>query len=96
MANEAAVQSELIKQLLLNGALPLRITNITGCPDVIACTEGRFIGLECKDDMNGAYQQTRVQKIFQGKIERAGGLYVVVDQYNIDTILNDLFSKKGE
>lgn len=46
-----------------------------GAADVFAVYRGRFYGLECK---TGAGRQSADQKKWQAKIERAGGVYVVV------------------
>ena len=50
----------------------------SGVPDVIACHNGRFIGIECKVNLE--------------QIERAGGVSLVVNEDNIsiveETLLN--------
>lgn len=87
MSDESKVQSRLISELKSIGALPLRITNITGCPDVVACVGGVFVGFECKDDNEGAYGQTKVQSVYERKITRAGGRYFLVDKHNIGDVI---------
>lgn len=46
-----------------------------GCPDILVCIKGRFIGIECKAE-NG--KQSESQKDFQNKLEKAGGLYWLI------------------
>lgn len=49
---------------------------MAGLPDIIACVEGRFVGLETKLPDGG--NATPVQKYIHGLIGRAGGKAVVV------------------
>lgn len=47
----------------------------TGSPDIIAIIKGQCIGIECKAT-NG--KQSDHQKVFQFKMEQAGGKYYLV------------------
>lgn len=46
-----------------------------GSPDIIAVIDGKYIGIECKAS-DGT--QSQEQKIFQNRLEAAGGKYAVV------------------
>lgn len=46
-----------------------------GTPDLVACVEGRWVGLEVKAE-SGRPEPT--QLVMQGQIRRAGGLYEFV------------------
>ena len=46
-----------------------------GVPDIIAVIDGRFIGLEFKTYRG---KQSEDQKIFQKRLEAAGGLYFII------------------
>lgn len=85
MANEAAVLKE-VKRILNDQekCLGMRVTNVTGFPDMLACINGRFVGIEVKDDINGPYTITKGQIIRLKQIVRAGGLACVVDKENLD------------
>lgn len=64
--------------------LAIRLTNVTGMPDIIACIRGRFTGIEVKYDKDGSYRVTKGQKLRMRAIERAGGTSLVVDKNNIE------------
>lgn len=90
MANEATVLRKVMNTLQnRKDCYVVRMDNAsTGTPDVIACVNGRFIGIEVKDDVNGPYTLTPAQKIRGKRILNAGGLFIVVDK----TVVNDLNS----
>lgn len=46
-----------------------------GDPDLIACIDGRFIGIEAKTPTG---RQSDMQKLRQKQIEDAGGIYLLV------------------
>lgn len=60
----------------------------SGAPDIIACFEGKFIGIECKANGN---KPTLLQTEHMKRIQRGGGTAVVIDEKNIDTMLEALF-----
>ena len=64
--------------------LVFRITNTIGMPDLIANVNGRFLGIEVKDDKNGAYGLTKAQKIRLRSIAKSGGVGCVIDKHNAD------------
>lgn len=55
----------------------------SGVPDVIACYNGWFIGIECKagDNEPTALQQRELKRIGQ-----AGGISLILNENNIDTL----------
>lgn len=50
-------------------------TGKPGCPDIVVCKDGKFIGLEVKT-FNG--RQSKKQKIAESDIINAGGEYYIV------------------
>ena len=56
-----------------------------GAPDIVAVIKGRYIGIEIKDLKA---KQNENQLIFQGRLEKAGGVYIVIR--NIDELINFL------
>lgn len=61
--SEASVLSRTIEVLKEHGAYVIRASsNAIGTPDVIACLNGRFLGIEVKLDCNGSYRVTMAQK----------------------------------
>lgn len=61
-----------------------RITNIIGFPDLLACVNGRFVGIEVKYDKNGTYGVTKAQEMRLRHIMNAGGVACVIDKDNVD------------
>ena len=59
----------------------------SGVPDIIACFNGMFIGIECKSGKN---QPTLLQKHNMDLIQRAGGYTIVVNESNIEVLLTTL------
>lgn len=55
----------------------------SGVPDVIACHQGKFIGIECKAGKN---KPTALQLRELAAIEAAGGSSVVINEHNIDEL----------
>jgi hypothetical protein len=52
-----------------------------GTPDILVCSRGRFIGIECKA---GRGKPTALQIKNLRDIERAGGLGLVINETNLD------------
>jgi Holliday junction resolvase len=69
----------------------------SGIPDIIVCHKGKFIAIECKAKNNTA---TALQEAELKKIEDAGGIAVVVNEDNLDTVthlidaINDIHDLK--
>lgn len=79
------------KVLKEHGAYVIRASaNAIGTPDIIACLNGRFLGIEVKLDRNGSYRVTKAQAIRMRNIENAGGIAIAVDKYNVDSFLDEL------
>ena len=55
----------------------------SGVPDVVACHQGKFIGIECKAGKN---KPTALQLRELAAIEAAGGSSVVINEHNIDEL----------
>ena len=55
----------------------------SGVPDVIACHDGRFIGIERKA---GSHKPTPLQQKNLDDIQTAGGVALVINEDNINTV----------
>jgi len=55
----------------------------SGIPDIIACYRGVFIGIECKA---GANKPTKLQEQKLEQISNAGGMTMVINEANIETV----------
>lgn len=53
----------------------------SGVPDIVACVNGKFLGIECKAGKN---KPTDLQKREIDLIKGAGGQAVVINETNID------------
>ena len=56
----------------------------SGVPDIVACVNGHFVGIECK--ANGG-KPTALQVRELERIRRRNGVAVVVDETNLDMLL---------
>lgn len=59
----------------------------SGVPDIIACYNGAFVGIECKAGKN---KPTALQQKNLEEIGEAGGIALVIDETNIDTVRSTL------
>jgi Holliday junction resolvase len=84
---EAAVKAKVVKQLKELGAYYFYpVTGgfgSSGVPDIVGCYRGRFFGIECKAKGN---KPTELQKINLNKIEGVGGIALVIDENNVDSV----------
>ncbi len=55
----------------------------SGIPDIIACFKGRFIAIECKA---GSSKPTALQLRELERIEKAGGIALVINEANLNTL----------
>jgi hypothetical protein len=55
-----------------------------GHPDIFVCHKGRFVGIECKA---GGRKPTALQLYNLDKITEAGGLSLVIDEKNVDSLI---------
>lgn len=60
-----------------------------GIPDIIACFNGRFIGIECKA---GKGQPTPLQSRELGRIDLAGGKTFVIRETNMNDIVEFIWA----
>ena len=61
----------------------------SGVPDIIACYNGRFIGIECKAGKN---KPTPLQEKNLKEIQASGGVSLVVNEDNISDVEDTLQS----
>lgn len=62
----------------------------SGVPDIVACIDGRFVGIECKA---GKGKLTDIQTYNLQEIERCGGIALVINEENVDN-LKDLLIRR--
>ena len=79
MTPEGRIKKELRRYLSDIGAFWSNVQGGPGSkpgdPDMVICYEGRYIGIEAKT-RDG--KQSEIQRLRQGEIQRAGGLYWVI------------------
>ena len=66
-----------------------------GTPDILACLNGRFIGIEAKAGKN---KPTDLQTLNLKRIDEAGGLALVINEMNtpeLEVILHDTRSARS-
>jgi len=63
----------------------------SGVPDFLVCKEGLFYGIECK--ANGG-QPTALQLKHLDDIRKAGGIALVIDETNVDTLRKELTNEE--
>ena len=56
----------------------------SGIPDIVACCQGKFIGIECKAGSNNT---TALQDRELALIEKAGGTAVVINEDNLPELV---------
>ena len=59
----------------------------SGVPDIVGCYNGVFFGIECKAGKN---KPTPLQEKNLAQIRAAGGLDMVVNEINMNTVAADL------
>ncbi len=59
----------------------------SGVPDIVVCFHGRFVGIECKAGNN---QPTALQQKNLDDIEKAGGVALVINEANVDSLVGIL------
>ncbi len=75
---EKNIQSNLIKFLNNKGHYVVKVIQATkaGVPDVLACINGKFVGIECKTPKTKS-NVSDLQKYNLDKISKAGGIAIV-------------------
>lgn len=63
-----------------------------GIPDIVACCNGKFIGIECKAGDN---KTTELQRRELRKIQEAGGYSLVIRESNLDELKQILIHLTG-
>ena len=83
--SEAQIQNKIIKYLESLGAYVIKTvtTNKAGVPDLLACYEGRFIGIEVKRPETKS-RVSKLQAHNLSKIEQADGIALVA--WNVEMV----------
>ena len=64
----------------------------SGVPDILACVEGRFFGIECKAR---GKTPTALQEKHLEDITASGGVSLVIDETNVDTVRELILANIG-
>ena len=95
MTPEAAVKKKIHAALKAQGAYAVNYIGgmhaNSGTPDILACLDGRFIGIEAKA---GSNKPTELQLHNLRRIEEAGGHALVINETNLE-LLNALGTIKS-
>jgi hypothetical protein len=93
---EALVKKKIHATLKAHGAYAVNYIGgmhaNNGTPDILACYKGRFIGIEAKAGKN---KPTDLQTSNLRTIDEAGGLALVINETNVDTLASYLINIKG-
>lgn len=65
----------------------------SGVPDILACIEGKFFGIECKAGKNTT---TALQDKHLNDIRASGGVSLVIDDSNVDNVKTLILANLGE
>jgi len=63
----------------------------SGVPDFLVCKDGRFYGIECKANGN---KPTALQLKHLDDIRKAGGIALVIDETNVETLRKELTNEE--
>lgn len=89
MTPEAKVKAKVHAKLKAAGAYAVNYIGgmyaNAGTPDILACINGRFVGIECKA---GANKPTLIQLKNLRDIEAAGGVALVINEANLSELDN--------
>lgn len=81
---ESKVKAKIHALLKAHGAYAVNyiggISANNGTPDILACLQGRFIGIEAKAGKN---KPTDLQTLNLKRIDEAGGLALVINETNL-------------
>jgi hypothetical protein len=84
---EAAVKAKIHAALKAQGAYAVNYIGglhaNNGTPDILACLDGRFIGIEAKA---GGNKPTELQLHNLRRIDDAGGLALVINETNLELV----------
>src|SRR4051812_28119539 len=90
-ARESAKVRAICRLLGSRGAWFVKTTGVglVGCPDLLACYKGYFLGIEVKREHDGSYGVTTKQQLELDRIGRAGGGWVVaVEASEVEEMLD--------
>lgn len=77
--NAGQLQTKVINDLIAGGYWCTRVHSTRGGePDMIACIDGLYVGIEVKV---GKDRMTQLQEWKKARIERSGGLFWIVKDY---------------
>jgi hypothetical protein len=92
---EAKVKAKIHAALKAQGAYAVNYIGglhaNNGTPDILACWQGRFIGIEAKAKTN---KPTDLQIVNLRRIDEAGGIALVINETNLETV-NDLSNARS-
>lgn len=88
---EKDIENEIKRWLTSNGVYWFKVHGSAfmppGIPDIVACINGHFVGIEVKN--KGLLKhQSEQQKIHEELIKQAGGRYILAD--SIETVQENL------
>lgn len=87
MTPEAKVKAKIHAALKAQGAYAVNYIGglhaNNGTPDILACLDGRFIGIEAKA---GSNKPTDLQIVNLRKITESGGLALVINETNLELV----------
>jgi Holliday junction resolvase len=87
MTPEAKVKQRVVKQLKSLGVYYFYpVTGgygRSGVPDIVGCYRGKFFAIECKA---GRGKPTEMQQYNLAMIKESGGMAIVVNEDNMDTV----------
>ena len=81
--SEQQLQKKILNYLKAKEYYAIKVitANRAGCPDILACIQGRFVGIEVKIGKN---KTSALQDVHLKHINYAGGLGIVV--YDLNTV----------
>ena len=95
MTPEAKVKAKIHAALKAQGAYAVNYIGglhaNNGTPDILACWQGRFVGIEAKAKTN---KPTDLQLVNLRRIDEAGGLALVINETNLE-IVHDLSTARS-
>ena len=88
---EQQIQRNILKKLRARGIWAVKTihTNRNGCPDILACHQGRFLAIEVKRP-GGKLSHLQIAQL--ARIETAGGIAIVATSW--DEVLEKLNGEK--
>lgn len=82
---EKALEKEIKEYLTFTKAFWYKthgsVYTVSGLPDIICCIRGKFVGIEVKRPDKSKARHSDVQKVQKDCIERAGGVYILANDF---------------